>query len=204
MDSLPLTDLTLNPYNSKDVSVEDFQRTKRQIITLGQFKPLIIDATKMIIGGHTRYRVYDEVSRMEVYDIQDYMKSETGQDISEEMAKRIIERSKNPFIMTIEFQNNNGGIVAIINGDQQPKVFQSLEQAVTEYALADNDHSGRYNDDIFQVIDQFNINPLDYAVPVFRLPTLQEIVVRQVELPPLKQKEVRSATCPQCGHAFEL
>jgi len=203
MDHLLLTELTLNPHNNKDISPEAFQRTKKQIITLGQFKPLLVTKQKMIVGGHTRYQVYKEISQMQPFDIQDYIKTEINRDISEELASIIIEKAKLPKVSYLDFINKDGGVIVIIDEEEQPKVFKTIEQAVMEYGLADNDTSGHYTTDIFQAIDQFDINSVDYAINLSSLPTLQDILIKSVEMPPEKKTDNKEVTCPSCGTSFK-
>ena len=179
METVDLSLLTLNPHNSKDVSPEGFQRTKKQLILLGQFKPLLITRKNMIVGGHTRYHVYDEVSKLMPFDVLDYIKEETGRDVEERIALNIIERAKTPYVSYLDFENKDGGIVAFIDGQEQPRVFKTIEQAIAEYSLADNDVSGHYTTDIISLIDQFEINPLDYAVNLEDLPTLDSIMPKK-------------------------
>ena len=203
MQTLPLTDIIKNPHNSKDVSPEGFQRTKKQVLLLGQFKPLILNKENMLIGGHTRREVFDEISRMEPFDIQDYVLEEGKREIPEEMAKRIIEKAKNPRVEYIDFVQSEDGVWrAWIDGDEQPKTFSSKEQAIMEYALADNDESGHYTTDIMSLIDQFQINPNDYAVLLDDAPTLQDLIptpAEEVQTPEKKPKEIE---CPACHEKF--
>lgn len=130
----------------------------------------------MIIGGHTRYEVYKEVSEMEAYDVQDFIQSEIQREIPHEMAEAIIERAKNPKVVYIEFRQTEDGWHTFIDDAEQPKVFKTREQAVLEYGIADNDESGHYTNDILSLADQFNINLDDYAVRLDDAPTLAELI----------------------------
>lgn len=53
-----------NPRNIKD---KDFQRLKKQIIELGQYKPLLITKDGTVIGGNMRLRAYRDLGITEVW-----------------------------------------------------------------------------------------------------------------------------------------
>lgn len=47
--------LKANPKNPRSIKSDDFERLKKQIIRLGQYKPIILDTrTGFIVGGHMR------------------------------------------------------------------------------------------------------------------------------------------------------
>lgn len=53
---IDINGLKANPKNPRNIKNDDFERLKRQITRLGQYKPIIIDTrTGYIIGGHMRW-----------------------------------------------------------------------------------------------------------------------------------------------------
>ena len=51
-------DLKLWEQNPRSIRKEDFERLKKQIQELGQYKPLIITKDGEVIGGNMRLRAY--------------------------------------------------------------------------------------------------------------------------------------------------
>lgn len=42
--------------NPRDIQEQDFERLKRQLINLGQYKPVVVTEHGIIIGGNMRFR----------------------------------------------------------------------------------------------------------------------------------------------------
>ena len=53
-----------NPRSIKD---KDFQRLKKQIQKLGQYKPLIITQEGVVLGGNMRLRAYRELGLKDIW-----------------------------------------------------------------------------------------------------------------------------------------
>lgn len=56
-----LSDLREWDKNPRDIQVKDFERLKKQILELGQYKPLIITPDGTVLGGNMRLRVFREL-----------------------------------------------------------------------------------------------------------------------------------------------
>lgn len=53
--------------NPRTINKEDFERLKRQITRLGQYKPLIITSDGTVLGGNMRLRAYQELGMTEAW-----------------------------------------------------------------------------------------------------------------------------------------
>lgn len=62
-----INDLEVWSKNSRQIRVNDFERVKKQVNELGQYKPLLIDQDNQILGGRTRYYVYKELGITNVW-----------------------------------------------------------------------------------------------------------------------------------------
>lgn len=56
-----LGELTVWSKNNRQIRVEDFDRVKKQVEELGQYKPILVDQENQILGGRTRFYVYKEL-----------------------------------------------------------------------------------------------------------------------------------------------
>ncbi len=52
--------------NPRTITKEDFERLKKQIIKLGMYKPLLINADNIVLGGNMRLRALTELGAKEV------------------------------------------------------------------------------------------------------------------------------------------
>jgi hypothetical protein len=170
----PLNELRLNPDNYRDMSPEAFQRGKKQLIGKGQFRDILITSDGMIIGGNGRYAVCQEVSVMGIPEMQDYVMENFSHEITPEQAQKIIDNASNPKVSVIEIVDENGVFYITEDGERQPETYPTREKAILAVATSDNDTWGFYTDDFVSYADQFNIDPNDYAVNFYELPTIAE------------------------------
>lgn len=133
---VPISYLSNWDKNPRTIVPKDFERLKKQITELGQYKPLLVTKEGIIIGGNMRYKAYLEL----------------GHDTA--------------WVSLIEFkQEEAGDWYAYIDGRKQAKPYANKEQAMVEYALSDNDRAGHYDEDMLAALTpQFNIDWATYAV----------------------------------------
>jgi DNA modification methylase len=132
-DYRALTELTTWSDNPRSILKEDFLRLKKQIQRLGQYKPLLVTSDGIVIGGNMRLEAMKALGML------------------------------NAWVSTIEFkQRDDKKWYACIDGVAYPGEFESLDQAMTEYALSDNDRAGSYDED-------------KLAEHLSKLPTLEDI-----------------------------
>jgi hypothetical protein len=62
-----LSELKLWDKNPRSIKEVDFERLKKQIQTLGQYKPLIITKDGTVLGGNMRLRAYQELGVSEIW-----------------------------------------------------------------------------------------------------------------------------------------
>src|SRR3990167_5181898 len=63
----PLSELKPWEKNPRGIKKDDFERLKRQITQLGQYKPLIVTKDGTVLGGNMRIRAYTELGIEEVW-----------------------------------------------------------------------------------------------------------------------------------------
>lgn len=101
----------------------------KQQIKLGEFKPLLIMHDGTVIGGNMRLRAYRELGIEDIW------------------------------VSIIEPKKVADGYTAIVNGVEQEKVFNSVEDMMFEYALSDNDNVGKYDQDaLANALPQYDID----------------------------------------------
>lgn len=104
--------------NPRGIKKKDFERLKKQIVDLGAYKPLLATDDGIVIGGNMRLRALMDLG------------------------------VQNIWVNTITFFEENKKWRAKIDGEVAPKIFESKEQAMLEYALSDV-----YKDEIRQDAD---------------------------------------------------
>jgi len=62
--------------NPRSISTKGFTRLKKQIETLGQYKPLLINQDNIVLGGNMRLRAYRELGKTDVWVSQVETKTE--------------------------------------------------------------------------------------------------------------------------------
>lgn len=117
--------------NPRTIDEEQMQRLKEQLVRLGQYKPSVIirdGAYNVVIGGNMRTKAMRELV-------------EEGH-----------EQFKMVWVSDLELKKEKGKFAIYIDGERagfdvegNPMLFESEEQAMTEYALSDNDAAGEYN-----------------------------------------------------------
>lgn len=105
---------------------EDFERLKRQIKELGQYKPLLVTEDGIVVGGNMRLRAMTEMGTDDVWI------TELSFGKEEQTPEQIANGEPQKYR-------------ALIDGKVQEKVADSIEQIMLEYALSDNDNVGMYN-----------------------------------------------------------
>jgi|SRR3990167_3352499 len=63
----PLSELKPWEKNPRGIKKDDFERLKRQITQLGQYKPLIVTDDGTVLGGNMRLRAYQELGIEEIW-----------------------------------------------------------------------------------------------------------------------------------------
>ena len=61
-----VSELTNWEDNPRSIVKEDFERLKKQIIKLGMYKPLLVNADNIVLGGNMRLRALSELGAKEV------------------------------------------------------------------------------------------------------------------------------------------
>ncbi|MFA5937567.1 MAG: ParB N-terminal domain-containing protein [Candidatus Paceibacterota bacterium] len=61
-----VADLTNWEDNPRSIVKEDFERLKKQIIKLGMYKPLLVNADNIVLGGNMRLRALTDLGAKEV------------------------------------------------------------------------------------------------------------------------------------------
>ena len=143
--------------NPREIQDEDFARLKRQLMELGQYKPLFVTEDGVVVGGNMRFKAYQALGVTEVWvSILGFA------DIAEKA----------------------GHVYALVDGKVQkmegvpPREFESREQAMIEYALSDNDGAGRYDKQaLAELVQPYkDLVPMDnYKIEVYDPQPLIEI-----------------------------
>ena len=120
-----LSNLHVWEENPRKLDQEDFERLKRQVANLGQYKPLLVTEDGTIIGGNMRFLAFQELG------FQDVWITELG-------------------FAQVELPVGETGSPtkwkAVIDGKLQDKEYESRDQIMIEYALSDNDQAGYYDE----------------------------------------------------------
>lgn len=61
-----VSDLTNWEDNPRSIVKEDFERLKKQIVKLGMYKPLLVNADNIVLGGNMRLRALTDLGAKEV------------------------------------------------------------------------------------------------------------------------------------------
>lgn len=67
MDTWPIDKLRNWEKNPRAINKEDYERLKRQIEDLGQYKPLIITPDGEVLGGNMRLRAYQDLGIKDIW-----------------------------------------------------------------------------------------------------------------------------------------
>lgn len=146
-----LTKSLLNEWNknSKEVTKEGYDRTREQVEMLGQYKPLLvtqIDGKWIILGGHTRWKVYNELG------------------------------IENLWCSVVEFFQDGDMWRAKVNGVVVTERFETREQGMATYSLSDNDESGFYVESQVKLnFTGLNIKH-NFGISIAPPPTLEELL----------------------------
>jgi hypothetical protein len=66
IENRKVADLTNWEDNPRSIVKEDFERLKKQIIKLGMYKPLLVNADNIVLGGNMRLRALTDLGAKEV------------------------------------------------------------------------------------------------------------------------------------------
>lgn len=66
IETRKISQLTNWEDNPRSIVKEDFERLKKQIIKLGMYKPLLVNADNIVLGGNMRLRALSELGAKEV------------------------------------------------------------------------------------------------------------------------------------------
>jgi hypothetical protein len=167
--------------NPRSITFESFDRLKKQISDLGQYKPLLITDDGTVIGGNMRFRALEDMGVKEVACVM------------------------------IEFRKGERGWQAKVGGESQKKVFNTKQQAMIEYALSDNDRAGTYDDQklVELVMQNPQIELESYSVDLGTQTTLLQLKNSfdgGDEEPKEKELDENNVEteheCPKCGYLF--
>ena len=62
-----IDDLQVWSHNPRSITKENYQRLKNQIKRFGQYKPLIVNKSNVVIGGNMRLRAYKEMGLEDIW-----------------------------------------------------------------------------------------------------------------------------------------
>lgn len=127
--------------NPRIIKEEDFNRLKKQLADLGQYKPLLVTEDGVVVGGNMRFRAYADLGVKELW-----VSILSFADIEGKPGVKSV-------LIDGKFQ--------IITGDT-PREFQSIEHAMLEYAISDNDHAGKTDTQVLAEL----ANPYMDVVPM--------------------------------------
>lgn len=147
---IPLSHLKPWEKNPRGAKKEDIERLKRQIVSLGQYKPLLVMNDGTVLGGNMRLEALGQLNQREAW------------------------------CSVIEFVKEKQKWVVLINGKKNDKkTFNTKEQGMLEYALSDNDRVGYYEDQaLAELLESLrNSLPLqDYKVDMGYSVDLQKLL----------------------------
>jgi hypothetical protein len=134
--------------NPKKVEDSAYERTLNQVDRLGQYKPVLAMLDGTVIGGNTRLKVYKDLGVEYVW------------------------------VSDLEFQKEEDGFHAYVNGERQEESFDTELDGMVEYALSDNDESGVYEKDKLMVlVNQTSIDLEKYAANIDPISTIDKLLV---------------------------
>lgn len=129
---VPITELRAWDKNPRAIEKADYERLKKRVKG-PQFKPLLVMADGVVLGGNMRLRAMTEVGKKEVW------------------------------VSIIEFvKQGENRYVPYINGEiDLNNTFESLEDGMVHYAITDNEEFGKYME--LQLQEQLQPLKLDLA-----------------------------------------
>jgi hypothetical protein len=166
---------------------DGYERLKKQIQDLGQYKPFIVMPESdhfIVLGGNMRLQIYQELGIAEVW------------------------------CSRIEFVQEGDVWRSVINGKPSNRTFTTKENGMMEYALSDNDRAGYYDaDKIINAMPTFQVDWSAYSLD-FKPPETIQALIDQVERDAdkaeaelTKEDKIRvpkKVTCPECNAEFEV
>ena len=123
--------------NPREISDQGKERLKKQVQSLGQYKPLLVTKDGTVIGGNMRLKVYNELEKQDIW------------------------------VSIIEIKEKEGKYKAFIDNEEQEKTFDSEKQVMLEYSLSDNDRAGFYVEDLtVSLSKELNIDLEMYSIDI--------------------------------------
>jgi len=164
--------------NPRGITKIGFKRLKKQILKLGQYKPLLITPDGIVIGGNMRLLTYQDLKISPLW------------------------------VSIITFKKLGDTYVASIDGEIQNGVYKTIEQGMLEYALSDNDRAGYYEDEKLAelVIDFPELELKDYNVDLGKTLDLGELLdqfgpeVEEDKVPEIEEGDPES----KLGEVYQL
>jgi hypothetical protein len=178
----------LRPWTKNPRAIEkaDYERLKKRCEG-AQFKPLLVMSDGTVLGGNMRLLAYNDLGKRQIW------------------------------VSIIEFEHHNDKYCAYINGeldtiDNDPRLFDSVEDGMLHYAITDNESFGKYMDqELAELVEPSHLDLKDYKIQLSGLTTLEDLKLSfgpdgSDSQEPLdeKIKEPKNATCPECGHTFSI
>jgi hypothetical protein len=203
-----LSDLKLWEKNPRGIMVDDFQRLKKQLLKLGQYKPLLIISDGTTLGGNMRDRgyidllkEYDEIGVQKMVEKYQLDKEVFIDDTTDE--EKII--SPVDHVEKIIAQIKKGIWVSIVKAD--------TDKEKLEYALSDNNRAGYYEmESVVGLLSEYPDSDFsDYSVEIGEPLNIQELVdykdkelkTPDPEIDPNDLGKKLNMICPRCGFEFE-
>jgi len=123
--------------NPREISDQGKERLKKQVQSLGQYKPLLVTKDGTVIGGNMRLKVYNELEKQDIW------------------------------VSIIEIKEKEEKYKVFIDNEEQEKTFDSEKQAMLEYSLSDNDRAGFYVEDLtISLSKELNIDLEMYSIDI--------------------------------------
>jgi hypothetical protein len=202
-----------NPRNHDDAGL---LRLKKQICRLGIYKPNFVDNQGQQVGGNKRLLAYNDLNTNEFTYNDDNGNSVTIDKRGQFDELWISEVAFTEEGVTQE-QINAGQkprYKAILDGQEQETWFESIEQAMIEYGISDNDEIGSWDKKaLHALIQPHKLIPLPmYQIqvqPAISLQTFSQNPNKITDTPsnqeidPNKVKKELNVKCPKCGFDFK-
>jgi len=173
-----LSDLSKWASNPRRASDEDYVSLKKKIVRLGLFREIFINSTGEVVGGNHRLDALVDLNQ----NIFSYIDDD---GIRQEIDMR--GKFEEVPVTEISFGEKDGKYYAILNGQPQDTLFENIEAAILEYALADNEATATWDKKALSILMQ----PLQKLIPM-DMYKLQ--ISPAVSLKTFQRKQAKEAT----------
>ena len=161
-----LSDLTKFPGNPRTRTDEDYIALKRKIVRLGLFRELFINDSGIVIGGNQRLDALNDLNT-NIFEDADLRRK------FDEVPVKIL-----------SFAEKDGKFYAFLNGQPHKTAFDSIDAAMIEFNLADNDSAGTTDKQLLMKLIQPHIK-------VIPLPNFRIQIQPPIKLDVLHKKELK-------------